>query len=170
MKSNLYRKWKNYWNLSNKQRKDLKKIVIKSSIRLWDLTTERKIKMSEIIQDKVNQINCLNEEIDSLYHQAALKLGVSDCVLFVLYMLHTNDGKCLLYDIYKLSGISKQTVNSAIRKLENEETVYLEKCNGKSKMVYLTEKGKIYTSKTAARLFEAECKALSNWTEEELFL
>lgn len=87
---------------------------------------ERKIKMSEIIQDKVNQINCLNEEIDSLYHQAALKLGVSDCVLFVLYMLHTNDGKCLLYDIYKLSGISKQTVNSAIRKLENEETVYLE--------------------------------------------
>lgn len=74
--------------------------------------------MSEIIQDKVNQINCLNEEIDSLYHQAALKLGVSDCVLFVLYMLHTNDGKCLLYDIYKLSGISKQTVNSAIRKLE----------------------------------------------------
>ena len=51
--------------------------------------------MSEIIQDKVNQINCLNEEIDSLYHQAALKLGVSDCVLFVLYMLHTNDGKCL---------------------------------------------------------------------------
>lgn len=87
---------------------------------------ERKIKMSEIIQDKVNQINCLNEEIDSLYHQAALKLEVSDCVLFVLYMLHTNDGKCLLYDIYKLSGISKQTVNSAIRKLENEETVYLE--------------------------------------------
>ena len=68
---------------------------------------ERKIKMSEIIQDKVNQINCLNEEIDSLYHQAALKLGVSDCVLFVLYMLHTNDGKCLLYDIYKLSGIRK---------------------------------------------------------------
>ena len=37
-------------------------------------------------------------------------------------------------------------------------------------MVYLTEKGKIYTSKTAARQFEAECKALSNWTEEELFL
>ena len=118
--------------------------------------------MSEIIQDKVNQINCLNEEIDSLYHQAALKLGVSDCVLFVLYMLHTNDGKCLLYDIYKLSGISKQTVNSAIRNLE--------KCNGKSKMVYLTEKGKTYTSKTAARLFEAECKALSNWTEEEINL
>ena len=130
---------------------------------------ERKIKMSEIIQDKVNQINCLNEEIDSLYHQAALKLGVSDCVLFVLYMLHTNDGKCLLYDIYKLSGISKQTVNSAIRKLENEETVYLEKCNGKSKMVYLTEKGKnIYFQRQTARLFEAECKALSNWTEEEI--
>lgn len=125
--------------------------------------------MSEIIQDKVNQINCLNEEIDSLYHQAALKLGVSDCVLFVLYMLHTNDGKCLLYDIYKLSGISKQTVNSAIRKLENEETVYLENVM-ENRRWYILLKRKTYTSKTAARLFEAECKALSNWTEEEINL
>ena len=100
--------------------------------------------MSEIIQDKVNQINCLNEEIDSLYHQAALKLGVSDSVLFVLYMLHTNDGKCLLYDIYKLSGISKQTVNSAIRKLENEETVYLENVMENRRWYILLRKENIY--------------------------
>ena len=61
----------------------------------------------------------------------------------------------------------------SIQQFENwkmKKTVYLEKCNGKSKMVYLTEKGKTYTSKTAARLFEAECKALSNWTEEEINL
>lgn len=126
--------------------------------------------MFEEIRDKINRINCLMEEVDSLYHQAALKLGVSDTVLFVLYMLHTNNGKCLLYDIYKSSGISKQTVNSAVRKLESEEMIYLEKCNGKSKMIYLTEKGKIYASQTAAKLFDAECRALGDWTKEEIDL
>ena len=45
MKSNLYRKWKNYWNLSNKQRKDLKKIIIKSiRLKIMGLNNrERKI-------------------------------------------------------------------------------------------------------------------------------
>ena len=90
--------------------------------------------------DRIYRINCLTEDIDSLYHQAALKLGVSDSVLFILYMTYVNGEKCLLYDIYKLSGISKQTINSAIRKLENDEIVYLEKHNGKTKMVCFTEK------------------------------
>ena len=62
----------------------------------------------------ISEINCLTEDVDSLYHQAAVRLGVSDSVLFVLYMLHTHGGECLLYDIYKISGISKQTINSAI--------------------------------------------------------
>ncbi len=124
--------------------------------------------MSEKHHEEIHRINCLTEEIDSLYHQAALKLGVSDSVLFVLYMLYISGEKCLLYDIYKSSGISKQTINSAVRKLESENIIYLEKHNGKSKMVCLTEKGRTYTLKTAARLAEAECRAFGDWSEEEI--
>ena len=124
--------------------------------------------MPDKLHDKVHRINCLTEEVDSLYHQAALRLGVSDSVLFVLYMLHINGEKCLLYDTYKESGISKQTINSAVRKLENEGIVYLEKHNGKSKIVCLTEKGKNYVGQTAAKLAEAECQAVSDWSEEEI--
>ncbi len=126
--------------------------------------------MSDKLHDKIYQINCLTEEVDSLYHQAALKLGVSDSVMFVLYMLHIGGEKCLLYDIYKLSGISKQTINSAIRKLENDGIVYLEKHNGKSKIVCVTEKGKAYIAQTGARLAEADCATLetasSHWIPE----
>lgn len=118
--------------------------------------------------DRIYRINCLTEDIDSLYHQAALKLGVSDSVLFILYMTYVNGEKCLLYDIYKLSGISKQTINSAIRKLENEEIVYLEKHNGKTKMVCLTEQGKSFAEQTAAKLLETECNAFRDWSEEEI--
>ena len=120
------------------------------------------------LHDKIYRINCITEDIDSLYHQAAVKLGVSDSVLFVLYMIYVNGEKCLLYDIYKSSGISKQTINSAIRKLENEKIVYLEKHNGKTKMVCLTETGKSYASQTAAKLLETEGNAFRDWSEEEI--
>lgn len=122
------------------------------------------------LQDTIHRINCLTEEIDSLYHQAALKLGVSDSALFVLYMIHLNGERCALYDIYKQSGISKQTINSAIRKLESENIVFLEKHGGKAKIVCLTDEGRAYTKQTAGKLFEAECSAFRDWSEEEIRL
>ena len=124
--------------------------------------------MPHQLHDQIYRINCLTEDTDSIYHQAALKFGVSDSVLFVLYMLYTHEERCQLYDIYKLSGISKQTINSAIRKLEHDEIVYLEKLNGKSKLVRLTEKGRAYASQTAARLYQAECSAFDDWSAEEI--
>ena len=111
------------------------------------------------LYEKIFRINCLTEDIDSLYHQIALKFRMSDSILFVLYMVYINGEQCLLYDIYKSYGISKQTINSAIRKLENNDIVYLEKHNGKAKKVCLTDKGKSYIKQNAARLFEAECNA-----------
>lgn len=124
--------------------------------------------MDKYLDEMIAQINCLTEEVDSLYHQAAVRLGVSDSVLFVLYMLHTNGGQCMLSEIYKLSGISKQTINSAIRKLEQDQMVVLEKYNGKAKLVRLTEEGRKLAEQTAARLFEAERAAFAEWSEEEL--
>jgi len=126
--------------------------------------------MCKRLSDAINRINYLTEDIDSIYHQAALKLGVSDSVLFVLYMAYTNNGKRLLQDIYKLSGKSKQTINSAIRRLENDGVIRLEKHGGKAKQVCLTDVGKAYADKTAARLFEAECSAFSDWSDEEIEL
>ncbi|WP_432631012.1 MarR family winged helix-turn-helix transcriptional regulator [Brotaphodocola sp.] len=122
------------------------------------------------LYERIYQINCLTEEVDSLYHQAGVRLGVSDSVLFILYMLYIKGGSCLLYEVYKLSGISKQTINSAIRKLEQDDIVYLENHNGKSKIVCLTEAGKDYAERTAKKLFEAECTAFEEWSKEELDL
>lgn len=124
--------------------------------------------MFQNLHDIIFRINCLAEDIDSIYHQAALKLGVSDSALFILYMTYVSGGQCLLYDICKQSGISKQTINSAIRNLEKKGMIQLEKQNGKSKIVCFTEEGKIYAKKTAARLFDAECSTFCDWTEEEI--
>lgn len=118
--------------------------------------------------DPLKRINCLANELDLLYHQAARKLGVSDSVLCILYMIHEKGDGCLLCDICNESGISKQTINSALRKLEKEDILYLEQDKGKNKRIRLTEKGSQYTAHTAARLYEAESSALSGWSEEDL--
>lgn len=117
--------------------------------------------------EKVHRVNCLANDLDMIYHQAARKLGVSDSVLCVLYMIYEKGDGCLLYDICNESGLSKQTINSAVRKLEMEEILYLEHGKGKTKRVCLTEKGKAYVAKTAACLCEAECNAFADWSEEE---
>lgn len=118
--------------------------------------------------EKLHRINYLTAETDALYHQASLRLGISDSAMRALYTIYDNGESCMLSDIYKQSGISKQTVNSAIRKLEDDEILYLEHCGGRGKKVFLTEKGKLYIQETAARLCEAECNAFASWTEEEI--
>lgn len=125
--------------------------------------------MKKTYYDKVKRINCLSNELDMLYHQAARKLEVSDSVLCILYMIYEKGDCCLLHEICQESGLSKQTINSALRKLEQEQFLYLEleQERGKAKRIRLTEKGKKYVARTAACLYEAECSAFADWTEEE---
>lgn len=124
--------------------------------------------MDDNLYENVHRINCLANELDSIYHQAALRLGISDSVMFVLYMLHDKGDGCLLYDICNETGISKQTINSAIRRLEQDGIIFLEHYKGKSKQVFLTEKGKEYVAQTVARLYEAECRVFDGWSKEEI--
>lgn len=118
--------------------------------------------------EKLQRINQLISETDGLYHQASLKIGLSDSASRILYALYTAGGSCPLSDIYKDAGISKQTVNSALRKLEEEGTVRLEQHRGKAKLVFLTEQGKDKASQTVSRLVDAEIGAFASWSEEEI--
>lgn len=124
--------------------------------------------MKQTYQEQIQRFNCLSKELDALYHRAARKLGMADSSLLVLYTIYEKGDSCLLYDIYSESGVSKQTINSALRKLEQDEILYLKQEKGKTKRVCLTENGREYMKKTAVRLFEAECNAFCGWTEEEM--
>lgn len=124
--------------------------------------------MEQSRQDLIHQINYLSKETDELYHRSSLKFNMSDTVSIVLYTIYDVGEDCLLSDVYKNSGISRQTVNSAIRKLEAEEMLYLEPYRGRSKKIVLTERGRDYMNRTAARLFAAEMAAFDTWTQEEI--
>ena len=124
--------------------------------------------MARNVYEKIHEINYLCAEIDALYHQASRKLGLSDSVSRVLYTICDTGEDCLLSDIYKKSGTSKQTVNSAIRQLEREGALYLEPYRGRSKRVVLTEQGRALMERTAARIYEAENQALAAWPEADI--
>lgn len=106
-------------------------------------------------------------EINALYHEAAVKMGVSDSVQNILYVICEKGDRCLQSDISKLTGISRQTINSAIRKLEKDGIVYLEQGKGRNTIVCLTEKGKQFASEKIYPLYEIENKIWNEWTAEE---
>lgn len=69
----------------------------------------------------------------------------------------------MLRDICYLTGISKQTINSAIRKLEQDGILRTENADAKSKRLRLTDKGALYAAQTVAKIIAAENKILSSW-------
>ncbi len=124
--------------------------------------------MQFIANEKVNKINALSNDLDAIYHQASRKLGISDSTLIVLYEIYVNKGCCPLSAIIKNNGLSKQTANSSVRKLEAEGILRLEPYKGKAKLLRLTEKGNEYAEATAGQVFAAECSVFAGWTEEDI--
>ncbi|MCI8543341.1 MarR family winged helix-turn-helix transcriptional regulator [Acetatifactor aquisgranensis] len=117
---------------------------------------------------EMKRFNYLISETNAVYHEAAQKLGLSDSTQQVLYTICNNGDSCLISDICRLSGISKQTINSALRKLEGEGIVYLEASDGRKKRVCLTERGKKLAEDTVVKLIEIENGLLDSWSREEL--
>lgn len=128
--------------------------------------------MREFATEKLKRFNYLSGEIEAVYHEAALKFGLSDSAMLVLYAICNNGESCLLSDIIHLSGASKQTINSALRKLEAEGIVRLEAVNGKKKNVCLTKKGRELTDRTVIRLLDIENGIFDSWSleEQEMYL
>ncbi len=116
---------------------------------------------------QARQYTYLAGEINALYHEAAVKMGVSDSVQNILYVLCEKENRCLQSEISKLTGISRQTINSAIRKLEKDGIITLEPGKGRNTVVCLTEKGERYAAEKIAPLFQMENAIWNEWTTEE---
>ena len=75
----------------------------------------------------IREFNRLYKELDDLYHNLALRQGLSDSASIILYALYLLGDGCLQRDICDLSYISKQTINSSIRRLEQDGYLYLQR-------------------------------------------
>ncbi len=124
--------------------------------------------MNHPISKEMKRYNHLLGELEATYHEISLKLGLSDSALKILYTICNEGDRCPLSLICRRSGLSKQTVNSALRKLEAEGILYLEKSGPRSKMACLTETGKDLSERTALRLLHTENTIFSSWPRQDV--
>lgn len=120
-------------------------------------------KASEIQRD----FNKFDKEIDELYHETALKMGISDSAFCIFYILYDLGDGCLQKDICHEAFQNKQTVNSSIRKLVQEEYIYLKQGRGRDKHIFLTEAGKQFVENHIVPVVQKENEAFSALKEEE---
>lgn len=116
----------------------------------------------------IQRFNHLLGEMEGIYHDISLQMGLSDSVSKILYTICDKGDHCPLSLICRQNGLSKQTVNSAIRKLEQQGVVRLKAADGKAKDVYLTEAGKQLADQTARRVLQMENDILDSWSREDV--
>ncbi len=120
------------------------------------------------ISQNMKRCNHLQVDIEAVYHDAALKFGLADSVQIILYTACYLGDSCPLSEVVKISGISKQTINSALRNMEAQGLVELTSATPKTKNVSLTEKGKELAERTVIRLMKAEDEVFSEWSDEDV--
>lgn len=116
----------------------------------------------------LKRYNYLLGEIEAVYHEISLQMGLSDSVSRILYAICDEGDRCPLSLICRRTGLSKQTVNSALRRLEEEGAVRLEAVNGRAKEVCLTGAGRTLADRTARRIMEMETQILAGWAPGEM--
>ena len=117
--------------------------------------------------------NQLLKECDNVYHDAAVRAGLSDCAFWILYSLHGADHTITQSEIGDNASMPRQTVNSALKKLEKDGYLTLEKIDGKmGKSIHLTQAGKAFVQTHIAPISAAEDRAVARFTdgEKEAFL
>lgn len=110
----------------------------------------------------------LNKEIDQIYHETAVQLGLSNSTMALLFSLWEEDGLTPTR-LYAEWSLSKQTGHSALVWLEKQGLVSLKpgKEDRRSKAIFLTPAGREYVQRAVAPQVSAEEEAFSRLTGEE---
>ena len=115
------------------------------------------------------EFNEVMKENNDLYSNLAKKFKMSDCMLWILYILREENKVLTQSDICNMMCIPKQTVNSSLKKMEAEGYIELLNINDKrSKQVSLTEKGLDLANNTVDIIISKENNALSKMDEKDL--
>ena len=122
------------------------------------------------IRNYINLIEQQRKEQDAVYHNVAVKYGLSDTAMWVLYNIYLAEDSITQQELCRQCFFAKQTVNTAITGLVKKGYVELESIAGtrNHKRILLTEKGKELADGTVKLLIEAEDKAYDVLSSEEL--
>ena len=125
----------------------------------------------------LKEFDSLYKMIDDIYHEIALSMHLTDSAFIILYcLLELGDG-CSQKDICKLYSISKQTINSSVKSLEDKGFLIRKAGLGRDIHLYFTEFGKKFAdehigpvidmeNETFACIKPSECEQLLSLTRK----
>ena len=116
----------------------------------------------------LKKFNYLLGECDGIYHEFANKFKMSDSKMRVLYTICDLGMNCSIKELISYSGLTKQTINSALRGLEKEGIIVLSYVDKKSKCVSLTNKGKLVCKDSVELIIKFEEEVFASWSDSEL--
>ncbi len=106
-------------------------------------------------------------KITQLYHECAKAQGMTYNTMMVLGALRHHQ-TCTQKQIVEEWGLPKQSVNTIIKKLYNDQYVaFLPGRNNKEKLVTLTDNGKVYADKSLKPILKMEERILARFGQEE---
>ena len=111
--------------------------------------------------------NNVLKSIDDCYRNIAKRYGFSEAAFWTLYTLRMEPGNITQSDVCTVLYQPKQTVNSALKKLESEGYITLTPAGAHTKNISLTKSGTKLCEQTVDKVIEAECAALGNMTDDE---
>lgn len=115
------------------------------------------------------ELDLLYNEIDKLYHTYARGCGLSDCAYWMLYDLERAGGTLPLSQLSTSWSHSKQTINSALKVLQERGLVELSFLEGsrKSKQAALTSEGRAFSAERIVPAIDAEQHAFAALSTDE---
>ncbi|NCF00153.1 MarR family winged helix-turn-helix transcriptional regulator [Ihubacter sp. rT4E-8] len=117
--------------------------------------------MKTVLSPEFLEFNRLYKEESDIYREVAMRLGSCNSAISILYDLCCLGEGCTQKDICDNSYLSKQTVNSSIRKLESNGYIYLEKGKGRNLQIYLTDSGHKIVEEKILPVMGMEMRAFS---------
>lgn len=127
--------------------------------------------MSELgnpyISNPLKEVNRIYKKTNEIYHDIALRLGLSDSAFDILYSISELGDGCLQKDICNATCIPKQTIHSSIRQMEKSGYLTLSSGKGRSMHITLTDLGKNLLERTIYPVMQMEGEAFHCMTDEE---
>lgn len=113
--------------------------------------------------------NRLHKKMNVLYHDYAKSVGLSDAAFWLLYSLYEHGQPCTQKDLCSAWFYAPQTINSALKNLEEQGFIKLELApkSRKNKQIFFSDKGKALIDEKIVPLVHAEERSFDRLEEQE---
>ncbi len=116
---------------------------------------------------ELKEFNRLYRELDDIYHEIALKSGLSDSAFLILYTIAEFGNECSQKEIADYYSISRKTINSSIKKLQAEGILTLKTGHKQERYLSLTPAGEALVEKCIVPVVQMENDIFSEMEPNE---